>query len=42
MNYTEREIDAIKQKAYDKGRVEGVIFALLIIIIFSILINKIN
>lgn len=42
MNYTEREIDAIKQKAHDKGRVEGVIFALLIIIIFSILINKID
>lgn len=42
MNYTEREIDAIKQKAYDKGRIEGVIFTLLIIIIFSILINKID
>jgi hypothetical protein len=42
MNYTEREIDVIKQKAYDKGRVEGVIFALLIIIIFSMLINKID
>lgn len=42
MNYTEREIDVIKQKAYDKGRVEGVIFALFIIIIFSMLINKID
>jgi hypothetical protein len=42
MNYTEREIDVVKQKAYDKGRVEGVIFALLIVIIFLIIFNKIN
>jgi hypothetical protein len=42
MNYTEREIDVIKQKAHDKGRVEGVIFALLSVIIFLIIFNKIN
>ncbi len=42
MNYTEKEIQVIKQKAYDRGRVEGLIFTLIIIFIFSMLINKID
>ena len=30
MNYTEKEIEVIKQRAYDKGRITGVITTLII------------
>jgi hypothetical protein len=32
MNYTEKEIEIIKQKSYDKGRLHGVVVTLLSII----------
>ena len=34
MNYTDKEIEIIKQIAYDKGRMEGVKITLLITILF--------
>lgn len=30
-NYTEKEIQVIKQRAYDKGRLEGAFLTLLIV-----------
>jgi len=36
MNYTDKEIDLIKTKAYDKGRIEGCIITLIICAIFLI------
>jgi hypothetical protein len=36
MNYTDKEIVLIKTKAYDKGRIEGCIFTLIICAIFLI------
>lgn len=37
MNYTEKEIELIKQKAYDRGRMEGVVVTLLVCILFLVL-----
>lgn len=34
MNYTDKEIEIIKQIAYDKGRMEGVTLTLIITILF--------
>lgn len=34
MNYTDKEIETIKQIAYDKGRMEGVTLTLIITILF--------
>ena len=36
MNYTDKEIDLIKTKAYDKGRLEGCIITLIICASFLI------
>jgi hypothetical protein len=36
MNYTDKEIEIIKQRAFDKGRMNGVIITLLICVIFLI------
>jgi hypothetical protein len=38
MNYTEIEIKIIKQKALDRGRMQGVIITLLICVIALIII----
>ena len=40
MDYTEIEIKIIKQKAYDKGKVEGSLFTLLIVIIALIIVTN--
>jgi hypothetical protein len=37
MNYTETEIELIKQKAYDRGRMEGVVVTLLVCTLFLVL-----
>jgi hypothetical protein len=34
MNYTDKEIEIIKQKAYDKGTRDGVVIATLIFTVF--------
>ena len=36
MNYTEKEIEIIKQKAYDRGRTEGVVVTLLVCTLFLV------
>jgi hypothetical protein len=36
MNYTDKEIELIKTKAYDKGRLEGCIITLIICVIFLV------
>ena len=38
MNYTEKEIEVIKQRAYDKGRIEGVVIAILVLGAFLCLV----
>jgi len=38
MNYTEKEIKVIEQRAYDKGRMEGVVVTLLICLLGLILV----
>lgn len=38
MNYTEKEIEVIKQSEYDRGRMEGVLIALSICILALITI----
>jgi hypothetical protein len=40
MNYTEKEIEIIKQKSYDKGRLHGIVVTL-IGIIFGIMLSVI-
>ena len=37
MNYTDKEIELIKDKAYDKGRIEGCIITLIVCGAFLIL-----
>lgn len=34
MNYTEKEIENIRQKAFDKGRIEGVVITILVFTVF--------
>lgn len=34
MNYTDKEIEVIKQEAYDKGSRDGVLFTLIIFVLF--------
>jgi hypothetical protein len=38
MNYTDKEIILIKQRAYDKGRIHGVAIAAVIVLIQTLLI----
>ena len=38
MNYTDKEIEISKQRAYDKGLIRGVLYVILICIGFSMLI----
>jgi hypothetical protein len=40
MNYTDKEIEIIKQRAFDKGRMNGVIITLLIVAIAIVLVLK--
>jgi hypothetical protein len=37
MNYTDKEIVIIKQRAYDKGRIHGVALAFVVILIQSLI-----
>lgn len=48
MNYTEKEIEVIKKRAYDRGRIEGIlitllicVFGLIILLLFNYSIAKI-
>jgi hypothetical protein len=38
MNYTKKDIELIKQKAYDKGRIEGILITVLIFFIGALFI----
>jgi hypothetical protein len=37
MNYTEKEVEVIKQRAYDNGKRKGILFTIILMIIFVII-----
>lgn len=38
MNYTEKEIEVIKQNAFDKGKRKGILFTIILIVVSLIII----